>query len=81
VPPAAFAWSAGSRLFTKRNEPAAKRICHILDLMSAWRLTFAHHSHKPAKVNLDLLNADEMRDNPQLSDFMVEPNKTPYLAL
>jgi len=52
---------------------------HILDLMSAWR-SHLPTTYKPAKVTGLGMNADEMRDNPQLSDFMVQNlNKTPYL--
>jgi SAM-dependent methyltransferase len=43
---------------------------HILDLMSSWR-THLPPSYKPGRVTGLGMNAEEMRDNPQLTDFVV----------
>ncbi len=52
---------------------------HILDLMSAWR-THLSATYKPSKVTGLGMNADEMADNPQLTDFVVHNlNKKPTL--
>jgi len=52
---------------------------HILDLMSAWR-THLPPTYTPGKVTGLGMNADEMRDNPQLTDFVVHNlNKNPQL--
>jgi SAM-dependent methyltransferase len=51
----------------------------ILDLMSAWR-THLPQSYKPASVTGLGMNADEMADNPQLTDYVVHNlNRNPVL--
>lgn len=53
----------------------------ILDLMSAWR-THLPTSYRAAHVTGLGMNADEMRDNPQLTDFVVHNlNREPRLPL
>ncbi len=52
---------------------------HILDLMSAWRSHLPAIYHPTAVTGLGM-NADEMRDNPQLTNFTVQNlNKNPTL--
>ncbi len=52
---------------------------HILDLMSAWR-SHLPTSYRPGKVTGLGMNADEMRDNPQLADFVIHDlNQNPRL--
>jgi len=52
---------------------------HILDLMSAWR-SHLPNSYTPGHVTGLGMNADEMRDNPQLNEFVVQNlNKNPTL--
>lgn len=52
----------------------------ILDLMSAWR-THLPSSYRPGKVLGLGMNAEEMRDNPQLNEFAVQNlNKMPRLS-
>lgn len=67
--------SAASELYGELLPPQG----HILDLMSAWR-THLPSTYHPSRVTGLGMNADEMRDNPQLSDFVVHNlNKTPQL--
>jgi SAM-dependent methyltransferase len=67
--------AAASRLYGELLPPDGI----ILDLMSAWR-THLPTSYRPAKVVGLGMNADEMRDNPQLSEFVVHNlNKTPRM--
>jgi SAM-dependent methyltransferase len=52
---------------------------YILDLMTAWRSHLPANYHAQRVTGLGM-NAEEMRDNPQLTDFVVHNlNKTPRL--
>lgn len=73
IDPGAIA--AASQLYGELLPPGG----HILDLMSAWR-THLPATYQPGKVSGLGMNADEMRDNPQLNEFVVQNlNKQPKL--
>lgn len=67
--------AAASRLYGELLPPDGV----ILDLMSAWR-THLPATYQAAKIVGLGMNAEEMRDNPQLSEFVVHNlNKTPRM--
>jgi len=68
--------AAASALYGELLPPGG----HLLDLMSAWR-THLPETFSRGQVTGLGMNADEMRDNPQLTDFVVQNlNKNPQLG-